>query len=250
MSNFGTTDFNDQVAIGAVDGFKVWNKFGYNLDVDIGTEVVAEFGGTFTPMAAAETMSVVSTDANDTSGGTGATAVLISGVANDYTPLEELVFLNGVTPVLSVGSFRAINRVVIYLAGSLGANAGRITVTSSSGAVIQASIPAGDGTTQQCIFTTTDTSSMLIKSLYINALRQAGGIDPVLTIRGLVYSDVSKTTYEVFRTLLDTGVENHVTFAQEIPFVVGIKSTIWFVCTTDKDDTDVNMRFSFLESGL
>ena len=250
MSNFGTTDFNNQVAIGAVDGWKVWNKFGYNADIGIGTEIIAEFGGTYTPMAAAETMSVVSTDANDTSAGTGATAVLITGVADDYTPLEELVFLNGVTPVLSVGAFRAINRVVIYLAGSLGSNAGRITITSSSGAVIQAAIPAGQGTTQQCIFTTTDTSTLLMKSLYISALRQGGGNDPVLTLRGLVYSDVSKAVYEVFRTKLDTALENHINFSQEIPFVVGIKSTIWFECTTDKANTEVNMRFSFLESGL
>lgn len=250
MSYIETNDFDYQIALGNVPGYETWNKFGYNDAIGIGTEVIAKFGGTWEPMAAAETMSIVSTSADDATGGVGAASVLIYGLDNAYAHITELVFLNGLTPVVSTNSFRAINRVVIYLAGTNKINTGDITVTSSTSATIEAQVLAGQGTTQQCMYTTSATGTILMRSLFINALKLTGGAAPKITIKAWVYSDVSKAKYEVFRTDMDTSVDNHIEYNQTIPFVVTEKSTIWFEATTDKADTAVNLRFSFIERDL
>ena len=57
------TDYNTEVALGRRQGATLWNKFGYNPDVDVGTEVVASWGGTFAPLTTATTISIVSDDA-------------------------------------------------------------------------------------------------------------------------------------------------------------------------------------------
>src|SRR5210317_607380 len=59
------TNYNYEVAVGRYTGATTWNKFGYNDDVDIGTETICSFGGVFTPLSAADTLDIVSTDAND-----------------------------------------------------------------------------------------------------------------------------------------------------------------------------------------
>lgn len=247
MSNFGTTDFDYRVALGLVPGYETWNKFGYNDNVPIGTEVIASFGGTYTPLAAAETLSVVSTSVNDITAGTGATTVVISGVDNDFNHVTEVLAMNGTTPVITTNAFRGVSRVSIYLAGALKVNEGTITLTSTVSATTEAQLPAGQGTTQQAIYHTSATGTILMRSLLINCLKLSGGAAPKITVKAWVYSDVSKATYEVFRTEMDTTVENHLDLGQQIPFVVGPKSTIWFEATSDKAATSVALRFSFVE---
>ena len=247
MSYIGTSDFDYQVGLGNVPGWTTWNKFGYNDNLPIGTEIIAEFGGTWTPMTAAETMSVVSTSALDVSGSSGAASILISGLDGNYDHVEELVFLNGLTPVTTTNSFLGINRCVIYLAGSGRINAGDITCTSTTSATTEARILAAQGTTQQCIYHTSATGTILMRNLTINALKLSGGAAPKVTVKAWVYSDVSKATYEVFRVDMDTAVDNHLEHVQQIPFVVGNKSSIWFEATSDKVGAGINVRFSFVE---
>ena len=247
MSYIGTSEFDYSIALGDVPGYETWNKFGYNDNISIGTEIVANFGGTWTPMVAAETMTVVSTSAADVAGSTGAASVLISGVDQTYSHVQELVSLTGLTPVVTTTEFRGINRVVIFLAGSGRVNAGDISVTSTTGTAIQALLIAGQGTTQQCIYHTSSDGTALMRTLTVNALKLSGGAAPKIIVRALVYSDVSKATYEVYRLDMDTAVENHMQLEQSIPFVVGMSSSIWFEVTSDKAGATCNLRFSFIE---
>jgi hypothetical protein len=59
------TKYEYEVALGRRQGATTWNKFGYNGDVDTGTETIWSAGGTFSRMTAAATLSVVSTNIND-----------------------------------------------------------------------------------------------------------------------------------------------------------------------------------------
>ena len=240
------SDYHDEIALGLRQGSTLWNKFGYNADVDIGTEVIAAFGGTFTPLTTASTLTVVSSSAADDVGGTGATAIVVYGVDANRKSQIEVVVMDGATPVVTASTWLGVNRAAIYTAGSGLVNAGTITITATTGGATQANMPAGQGTTQQCIFFTQADHQGLFKWLTINCLKLSGS-SPTVTIRGWVYSAVSAAKYEVFRTKIDTSVENSINFSPPIPFVVGEKSVFWLEVTTTANNTEVSARLSLVE---
>lgn len=82
------TDYTTEVALGRRQGHTTWNKFGYNTDIDVGTdEVIAEFGGAFNQkLAAGETLDIVSSSADDANpSGTGVRQLVIYGVDENWT---------------------------------------------------------------------------------------------------------------------------------------------------------------------
>ena len=240
------TDYEYEVALGRRQGATLWNKFGYNNDVDIGTEVVASFGGTFVPMTTARTLSIVSTDATDDDGNTGANSLIVYGVDANRQAQTVVVTMNGTTPVVTTETWLGINRMAIYVSGTNKINAGTITATATTDATIQGQIPAGEGTTQQCIFFSQADHQGLMRWVTLNTLKQTGA-NPVVNVKGWVFSGVSNSKYEVFRQSLDTAVENTVELSPPLSFVLGEKSCFWLEATTDKADTIISARFSLIE---
>lgn len=242
------TEYKYETALGRRQGSTTWNKFGYNGDVDTGTnEVLAAFGGTFTILTSASTLTLVSSSANDTSAGTGARSVVIYGVDADRMSQTEVVTLNGVSNVVTTSTWLGINRVAIYLAGSLQVNEGNINITATTGGSVQAYLPAGKGTTQQCIFFTQDNHTFLADWLWLNAEKLGGGATPKVQFRGWVYSAVSNAKYEVFYTLVDTSVETEHQLSPSQPFVIGERSVFWIEVTTDTNNSICSGRFSGIE---
>jgi hypothetical protein len=236
-----------QVALGNIDGAAAWHKFGYNSDVDTAAEeVIASFGGSINIMTSADTLDVVSDDANDTSAGTGAQSVLITGIDENHAYQIEVVTMNGVTPVTTTNSWLGVNRVVVLSSGSGNVNAGNITVDDNGGTVgVQAYIPAGDSTTQQMIFHTEISKTFLMSSIVINALKlSGGGGSPRITVKGFSYSRVTETTYEVFRKNIDTSLENTLFINFDVPLVFTGREVIYFTATTDVNNTEVSGRFT------
>ena len=240
------SDYHDEIALGLRQGTTLWNKFGYNADVDTGTEVIASFGGSFTFLTTASTLTVVSSSTDDDVGGTGATALVIYGVDANRKSQIEVVNMDGTTPVVTSNTWLGVNRVAVYTAGGGLTNAGTISVTATTGGSNQAEMPAGQGTTQQCIFFTQADHQALFKWLTLNCLKLSGS-SPKVTVKGWVYSAVSAAKYEVFRTNIDTSVENTIHFTPPIPFVVGEKSVFWLEATTTADNTEISARFSLVE---
>lgn len=152
MSVYGK-DFYFQTSRG-VRGRKAINKFGSNLDIDTGTdpETVWSQGGLYTFPTVAAQLSVVSTDANDADGDTGARVVCIQGLDENYKEITEEITLNGLTPVNSTATnwFR-VYRAWVSEAGSSEGNEGSIVV--NVGVVLSAVILPGDGQTQMAIYT-------------------------------------------------------------------------------------------------
>lgn len=60
---FTTNNFKYDIARSVVPDAVVWNKFGYNLDFGTTAEVMAAWGGSFTPLTSASTLTIVSSDA-------------------------------------------------------------------------------------------------------------------------------------------------------------------------------------------
>lgn len=237
------TDWHAEVALGRRQGASLWNKFGYNNDVDIGTEVLASWGGAFTPSATASTLTIVSGDAADDSGSTGCNSIVIYGVDENWDEQIEVVTMDGVTPVVTTTQWIGINRVAMNLCGSGLVNAGAITITKTTGGATMAVMPAGEGVTQQLIFYVPQSSIFLAEWVWINTLKQAAQ-NPVVTINVWVFSAVNNGKQLVASLKIDTAVSNIGELSPPEPFPVGEKSIVWVEVTTDQNDTIINGRLT------
>jgi hypothetical protein len=238
-------DFNAEVARGTEAGYTLWNKFGYNTDIDTAAgETIWSVGGMFQPLSSGETVDVVSSDANDTNGGTGVNSVVLYGVDENWLSQTEVVTMNGTTPVTTTSQWLGINRVAVFLSGSGQTNAGAITVTASTAATVQAEMPAGGAVTQQCIFFVPADTNFVAEWLWVNAVKTSGGGNPELTITMNVYSAVNNTKQEVFRGTIDTAVGNFMDINPRLPFPIGEKSCVTLEGVTTTNNTQAKARFS------
>lgn len=238
------TDFATEVALGRRQGASTWNKFAYNTDVGTSAEVVAAFGGTLDTSVTASTVSIVSSSSADDAGSTGMTAIVVYGVDSSWDELIEVVTMDGTTPVTTTGSFVGINRIAGYSNGAGGVNAGTITATATTGGRTMATVPAGEGVTQQAVFYVPQNHQFLATWLYLSVVKSSGGGNPDVTFKGWVYSAVSSGKYEIFRDEIDTSTEERINITAPEPFVVGEKSIMWFESTSSAGSTSVKCRFS------
>lgn len=239
------TDYFSEVAQGKRQGAEIWNKFGYNADVDVGTEVVASWGGTFTPLTTATTISIVSASVNDiVTTGTGVQSLVVYGVDANRDAVIEVVSMNGTTPVVTTSTWLGINRVAMYLCGTGKVNAGEINITSTgAGTPTMAQMPASGGVTQQCIFHIPQNYNFLAEQVWINVLNRGKNAD--LTVKMWVYSAVSNGNQEVFRIDIDTAaVANPMDINPNLPFPLTEKTVMWLECTSDTANVSINARFS------
>ena len=130
--------FELQVSRGQIQGHSVITISGYNSDVDTAWEMITPIGDLSYPAAALQ-MTVSSSSANDTSAGTGARTVLISGLDANYLVITETVTMNGQTAVTTTNSFLRINSMLVASAGTGLANAGTIYIGSG---VVTSGVPA------------------------------------------------------------------------------------------------------------
>jgi hypothetical protein len=159
ISRVGTTEpFYLQVARNQISFHKSNFKFGFNSDVDDSLETVWAQGGLYSYLASASVLKVSSSSTADTSAGTGARTVELSGLDTNYDEISETVTLNGQTAVNTTNEFLRINRMVIRSAGTGGQNAGVIyagtgTVTTGVPANKYATIAIGDNQTVMALWT-------------------------------------------------------------------------------------------------
>jgi len=242
------SDYRYEVALGLRSAARTVNKFGYNGDLDIGTETIWTCGGSFTKMSAADTLNIVSTSVNDdASPATGAWSIILTGIDENYEYQTETIGLDGTTPVTTVNQWFGINKAEVYETGSGGVNAGDINITVTTGGAVQGQIPAGAGLAQQAIFFTQANHTTLLDWVFINDNRIAGGGSPVVTLKAWIISQVTGSKYEVFRYVMDTAIENNVSVTPSQPFVIAEKSVLYFDATTDTNNTICSVRFSLIE---
>jgi len=150
-------DFYLAVAKGDFTGYSNVSKFGRNPSVKSADYETLWDGSNLYPWpTAAETLSVVSDDADDTSAGTGARTIEIQGLDSSWNVLIETVTMNGSTPVVTTGLFLRVYRARVVTAGSSGTNEGTITFTNttSSNVIAQISVDnSGFGQTLMACYT-------------------------------------------------------------------------------------------------
>lgn len=159
------------VSLNQIDGWTSKRLFGMNDDIDVGTEAIWPFGGAYAFPDAAETLSVVSSSANDNATGSGVGVVRVVGLDENYESIFENVVLNGVTPVTTTNTFLRVNEAICLTPGSASTtdeNAGNITVTNTTSAQTLAYIEAGEGRSHQLIYTVPADKYMLaFKTIFV-----------------------------------------------------------------------------------
>lgn len=247
------TDFHYEVAEGKRQGRTTWNKFGYNDDVDTGTEeIIASFGGAFSKLSGTDTLEIVSTSSNDEFTGTGARKVVIIGVDSNWDSLTEEVDLDGVNPVQTNNDFLGVNQVYVSESGSGETNEGSITIKGATQTTVTlAHIPIGEGISQEAIFYVKNNYTALADWLTLNANKDsAGASEKLVEIKGWVYNSQTNTKSLVYKKNINTSVNSFTELNPSQPFIINEKSILYFTATTDSNNTIVNLRFSLIESRI
>jgi hypothetical protein len=177
MSNLiYNNNLKESVALGHVEGWEGFRKFGMNDSIGAGTEEMWPLSTLRVLPTTAGAFSLVSDSADDSSAGTGARTITVEGLDSNYEQISETVTTNGVTPVVSVGTdwFR-INRAYNVTAGTGEINAGGITI--SIGGDTQAYIEATQGQTHQTHYTVPAGKYLMIRQYRIQTGRMGGNTD-------------------------------------------------------------------------
>jgi hypothetical protein len=158
ITRMGTLEpFELQVSRGQITGHSVIQVVGFNPDVDTAWEPIWA-DGTLTFPTVAVVMSVSSNNTADTSNGSGARTVLVSGLDANYNQISETVVLSGTTPVNTTSSYLAINTFAVTSVGANSTASGDIyigsgTVTAGVPAVKYDFIPQGWDFRQTAVYT-------------------------------------------------------------------------------------------------
>lgn|SRR3990167_292601 len=155
MSNFGNYPFYLSVAKRDFTDHRYLTVIGYNGDVNNATEDAISTGGNINyPAAAGIQMQIVSTSVNDTAAGTGIRQVELHYLDANLNELDEIIILNGVTPVNTVAT--NIRRVLGIHGIAVGTNSvasGIIKLTDITGVTTYCQIEAGINTHRFGMFT-------------------------------------------------------------------------------------------------
>ena len=123
--------FELQVSRGQIMGHRTVTVVGFNQNVDT-QWVDISAGGAIAQSGAAIQLSVSSTSADDTATGTGARTIVILGLDADYNEIQEVVTLEGLTPVFTEQFFLRTNKATVLTAGSNGGSVGDIYIGSGT----------------------------------------------------------------------------------------------------------------------
>ena len=254
VSRLGTSEpFELQVARGQIGWHETIFKFGYNNNVGSTRETIWEQGGLYAYPASATVMTISSSSTDDTSAGTGARTVEVYGLDANYNPIDEVVTLNGQTPVNTTKAYLRINRGIVRSAGSGGANAGTIyagtgTVTSGVPANVYLSVNGeGDNQTLMGLWTVPAgyTAFLTKMSLSTGTATQTPAI--------LNASLVARPFGEVFQikerfTLTDGAHEQFYTFPLKFTEKTDLEMRAFSSSASVSFDVSASMEFVYIQN--
>ena len=203
-------------------------KFGYNAAVGNTAETLWAYGGLYTWPTAAATMDITSSDANDTSAGTGARTIVIEGLDANYAEISETITMNGQTAVVSTNSYLRVHRAYVATAGSGLTNAGLIYVANSSVThtagvpsdltLIATTIEAGNGQTLQTFYTVPASKTAYLTRLSASTIDASNAVTITLRKRELGGAFRVQERFIVFQSSFSS--------AHDIPLVFPEKTDI------------------------
>jgi hypothetical protein len=227
-----SSNFEVEIAKGNIEGVELIGKFGRNPLIQIADPAVDCWfrGGIYTGFPdVAEPLEVLSTNANDTAGGTGAQEVTITNLldANYVQQPPVTVQLNGTTPVsLGPQPYLRCSRAFVINAGSTGGNIGQIIVRSTpTPANVFAAIGPAYNQTTMAAFTVPADKTLYLTTIIITMSRTNGSNGAAeVSFRIREFGNTA------FRSILYTDVTNQSPFTYNqvlsFPSMTDIKVTI------------------------
>ena len=246
----GATDYRYEVSLGHIPNAKTVNVFGSNIDVDTSSpEVMANFGGLFSPLKTASVLTIVSSSANDTAAGTGSRVLRLVGVDANRDFQQEDVTLNGTTDVVTTSTWLGVNHAEVISSGSNDTNDGDISIQASD-LSMQAFVSSGEGLSQQMIYYTEAGHRALIDYIILNVDKNTGGGEPKCTFRMWTYSEDTNSKRLIGRYLLDARATTTFEIKPSQPYVINENSVVWLEAETNVNNTEVHARMSFIDSSV
>lgn len=242
----GNISFLGMVILGVVNSADIVTKIGGHEIAPAGDLIndVNFGGGLYQFPASAETTTIVSTDPNDTIGGTGVQSVRVEGLDDDYNIIVRNVDMNGTTEVeLPTDLFR-VNHLLAGPVGSAERNLGDVSV--SHGSNILSTMPALRGRDSSTIYTVPDTFTsafILVCGIQAAPLKKAkeGQVEFNLFARTLGRSWV--TLRPMVASVEGSSAPPPYT---AVPAVVEPKTDIRWNSVSDMDETNLLAYYSLL----
>lgn len=237
--------FELQVSRGQIQGHRNVTVFGFNPDVDTAQVTVWPLASLITFPVAAIQMTVSSSNANDTSAGTGARTIVVQGLDANYNEVSETVTLNGQTAVTMTASLLRVNYAYVLTAGSGNGAAGDIYIGTG---VVTAGVPATTYDIIKFDYNTTITGSFTIPARHTGYLSQglfssgqSGGSNQV---QGRL---LTRGTDNIRRTLAVTSINNGVAdYVFEYPNAIQEKTTVEATAIGSSSNNAVSSMFILL----
>ncbi len=236
---------------GNIVGQQTGNQFGENLDVGITQEDVQSQGGILVFLQSAETMDIISTDTvNDISGGSNAHSVLIRGLDENFTEIEEVVLLAAVANT-TVNEYIRVQTAEVQNVGTYGvANTGIISITASTAATLQLEIPLGEGKSSSTHYTV-PTGQNLIVSAFSATMDTGKAIDFLFHSRSnadIVAGEMSPEI--IFRTF--RGLASPVRGRNFGNLKFDEKTDLWFsaAVTSGGPGANVEVNYDFVQYAI
>lgn len=179
IDKFGAPYINNylqQIGFGVIPGHRRIVGLGNNPSVDTSTlpEDITSTGGLYTFMDTAAPLELVSDNAADSAAGTGARTVTVSGLDANYKEVNQVITLNGLTPVAIPVSLLRVNRLVIASAGSNKTNVGTVVCRRVSDALNQRTMPVGFGVSRAAMYTVPAGFTLSVNQ-YFASINRSGG---------------------------------------------------------------------------
>ena len=242
-------DYIDSVSRGDIVGARAVVIEGHNIALDTADGDADLWGcvGNLSYLSVAETINVVSTDADDTSAGTGARSVVILGLDASFNAISDVVILDGLTPVESNLAFYRITGLFLLSAGTSLTNEGTINFTASISATIQGCIDPGYSTGVQGFFTLAVGTKGIIKQVELDSTRVGGGQNPDVNFRIYVRAPGANSPwFVVLERKLDTSVQDQliIPFPLSNRFIEG--ADLRFTASTTVNATEARARVTMM----
>jgi len=242
--------FGLDVAAGKIPGVNALYKFGDNPAITNVEETIWTQGGIYVYPTSAEAAYISSTDANDTSAGTGARTVKVYGLDANWELQEETVTLNGQTQVRVGASLTWIRifRAFVVTVGSGGTAAGDIYIgqTGASGGVPTGNIYANLNTsnqTQLALWTVPAGYTFYMDKLIFSvALSTANNY---ATVKLNVRPDADLATSLFRTTVIQTVQSNQLTLDFDYPIVFTEKTDLQCRAVTSSASATAGVSASF-----
>ena len=160
------------VSVEDVTSISPIRRFGHNGNVGATYETVWCDSSLYVYMSTASKLLVTSSSAQDAAAGTGTRTLQLTGLDGDYAKITEIITMTGAVAVTTTNKFLRLFTCKSITAGTGGINAGNITVKDANDFLTLGYMEAGEGKTQNAIFTVPADKTFIVTNMGIGEMAQ------------------------------------------------------------------------------